>query len=70
MFLFQIKAELRDLSPEEVTSFIDDFNNTHIYQMVSSNDINENKGGVLAISKCINKMAVRLINLIPLLISK
>ncbi|CAA9998750.1 unnamed protein product [Nesidiocoris tenuis] len=44
-----IKSELRDLSPEELTAFIDDFNNTHLYQMVSSNDINENKGGVLAI---------------------
>uniref|UniRef100_A0A224XHF0 Serine/threonine-protein kinase TOR n=1 Tax=Panstrongylus lignarius TaxID=156445 RepID=A0A224XHF0_9HEMI len=43
-----VKTELRELSAEELTSFMDEFNK-HIYEMVSSPDINENKGGILAI---------------------
>lgn len=43
-----VKTELRELSPEELSAFMDEFNK-HIYEMVSSSDINENKGGILAI---------------------
>lgn len=36
------------MSPEELTSFLDEFNHI-IFEMVSSNDVNEKKGGILAI---------------------
>lgn len=41
------------MSPEELSSFIDEFNRG-IFDMVSSNDVNEKKGGILAISMCFN----------------
>ncbi|XP_063917186.1 serine/threonine-protein kinase mTOR isoform X2 [Zophobas morio] len=43
-----VKSELREATPDEITSFLDDFNH-HIFEMVSSNDPNEKKGGILAI---------------------
>lgn len=43
-----VKNDLRDATPEQVTVFLEEFNH-HIFQMVSSNDINEKKGGILAI---------------------
>ena len=46
----QVKTELRELSPEELSSFIEEFNRG-IFDMVSSNDVNEKKGGILAISE-------------------
>ncbi|KAJ8676220.1 hypothetical protein QAD02_012006 [Eretmocerus hayati] len=48
-----VKTELREATQEEITSFLDDFNH-HIFEMVSSSDINEKKGGVLAIICLIN----------------
>lgn len=45
-----MKTELRELSPEELSLFIEEFNGS-IFDMVSSNDVNEKKGGILAISK-------------------
>ncbi|GBP30110.1 hypothetical protein EVAR_94953_1 [Eumeta japonica] len=42
------KTELREVPQEELTQFLDDFNH-HIFEMVSSSDVNEKKGGVLAI---------------------
>lgn len=50
LFLY-VKTELREMSQEELGQFFDDFNH-HIFGMVMSNDINEQKGGALAISKC------------------
>uniref|UniRef100_A0AAU7B991 Serine/threonine-protein kinase TOR n=1 Tax=Pyrrhocoris apterus TaxID=37000 RepID=A0AAU7B991_PYRAP len=47
LFLY-VKTELRELSTEEFSDFMDEFNK-HMYDMVSSSDINENKGGLLAI---------------------
>ncbi|XP_014254034.1 serine/threonine-protein kinase mTOR [Cimex lectularius] len=44
-----VKTELRELSSEELAAFMDEFTNKHIYEMVSSQDVNENKGGILAI---------------------
>lgn len=35
---------------EELTSFMDDFNH-HIFEMVSGSDVNEKKGGILAIGE-------------------
>ncbi|RZC37432.1 serine/threonine-protein kinase mTOR [Asbolus verrucosus] len=43
-----VKSELREATPDEITSFLDEFNH-HIFEMVSSNDPNEKKGGILAI---------------------
>lgn len=45
---FYVKTELREATPEEVNLFIDEFNH-HIFEMVSGNDVNEKKGGILAI---------------------
>lgn len=47
-----VKSELREATPDEITSFLDEFNH-QIYEMVSSNDPNEKKGGILAIGKLI-----------------
>ncbi|KAK3923760.1 Serine/threonine-protein kinase mTOR [Frankliniella fusca] len=44
-----LKTELREVSAEEQASFMDEFND-HIFEMVSgSQDVNEKKGGILAI---------------------
>lgn len=45
-----IATELREMSQEDSTKFLDDFNH-HIFDMVSSSDINDKKGGILAIGK-------------------
>lgn len=49
LFLY-VKTELREMPQDELIQFFDDFNH-HIFDMVSSPDANEKKGGVLAISK-------------------
>ncbi len=41
-------SELREALQEDVISFVDDLNH-HIFDMVSSSDVNEKKGGILAI---------------------
>ncbi len=51
LFLY-VKTELREMPQEELVQFFDDFNH-HIFDMVSSPDAYEKKGGVLAISKSI-----------------
>ncbi|XP_046989267.1 serine/threonine-protein kinase mTOR isoform X1 [Schistocerca americana] len=48
-----VKTELREVSVEEQTSFMDEFNH-HIFEMVSGSDVNEKKGGILAIVCLIN----------------
>lgn len=48
LFLY-VKTELREMPTEEQMLFFDEFNH-HIYEMVSSADPCERKGGVLAIS--------------------
>ncbi|XP_065362288.1 serine/threonine-protein kinase mTor [Calliphora vicina] len=50
LFLY-VKTELREMSQEELVQFFEDFND-QIFSMVMSTDINEKKGGVLAI-KCL-----------------
>lgn len=50
--LLYVKTELREMPQEELVAFLDEFNH-HIFDMISSADINEKKGGVLAISKFI-----------------
>lgn len=49
LFLF-VKTELREMPQDELIQFFDEFNH-HIFDMVSSLDAYEKKGGVLAISK-------------------
>ncbi|XP_050412148.1 serine/threonine-protein kinase mTOR [Patella vulgata] len=44
-----VSTELREMPTEEHTSFMDNFNH-HIFEMVSSSDVNERKGGILAIA--------------------
>lgn len=48
--LVYVKTDLRDATAEEITVFLHEFNH-HIFEMVSSNDVNEKKGGILAIGK-------------------
>ncbi|XP_034935910.1 serine/threonine-protein kinase mTOR [Chelonus insularis] len=43
-----VETELRETSQEEITAFMDEFNH-HIFEMVSGSDMNEKKGGILAI---------------------
>jgi hypothetical protein len=54
-----VSTELREASPEQHTSFMDDFNH-HIFEMVSSSDANEKKGGIMAIGKAVNVSCVLL----------
>ena len=53
--LLYVKTELREMPQEEQVSFLDEFNH-HIFDMISSADINEKKGGVLAISKLLYQL--------------
>ncbi|KAG8190056.1 hypothetical protein JTE90_023028 [Oedothorax gibbosus] len=43
-----ITTELQEMSIEDVSLFLDEFNH-HIFEMVSSSDVNDKKGGILAI---------------------
>lgn len=45
-----VTTELREVSEMDLQTFMDEFNH-HIFEMVSSADVNEKKGGILAISK-------------------
>lgn len=47
--ILYVKTELREMPQEELIQFFDDFNH-EIFDMVSSSDACEKKGGVLAIS--------------------
>ena len=47
-----VSTELREMPIEEHTRFMDEFNH-HIFELVSSNDLNERKGGILAIGEAI-----------------
>lgn len=46
--MLYVKSELREATPDEIDSFLDEFNH-HIFEMVSGSDVNEKKGGILAI---------------------
>lgn len=43
-----VSTELRELPAAEITLFLDDFNH-HVFEMVSSSDMNDRKGGILTI---------------------
>lgn len=51
--LLYVKTELREMPQEELLAFLDEFNHS-IFDMISSADNSEKKGGVLAISKSSN----------------
>lgn len=55
--LLYVKTELREMSQEEQLAFLDEFNH-HIFDMVSSADINEKRGGVLAISEYLKEFLI------------
>lgn len=46
--MLYVKSELREATLDEINSFLDEFNH-HIFEMVSGGDVNEKKGGILAI---------------------
>lgn len=48
--LLYVKTELREMPQDELLAFLDEFNHS-IFDMISSADNSEKKGGVLAISK-------------------
>lgn len=51
-----VSTELREASAEQYTSFMDELNH-HIFEMVSSSDANEKKGGIMAIGEwCYDKL--------------
>lgn len=54
----QVRTELREMSQEELASFLDEFNHI-IFEMVSSNDVNEKKGGILAIGVYLSPNIIR-----------
>ena len=49
-------TELREVPVEELTAFMDDFNH-HIFDMVSSPDVSEKKGAILAIGTFVYKIS-------------
>ena len=54
-----VTTELREVSADELTNFMDEFNH-HIFEMVSSSDVHEKKGGILAIGKELNLILLEL----------
>lgn len=58
LFLF-IKTDLREMPQPEMQTFLDAFNHD-LFDMVSSIDNNEKKGGVLAISKFLFGLLIKI----------
>jgi FKBP12-rapamycin complex-associated protein len=48
--LLYVKTELREMPQEELAAFLDEFNHL-IFDLISSADIHEKRGGVYAISE-------------------
>ena len=46
-----VSTELRELPAERYSSSLDDINQT-IYSLISSQEVHEKKGGILAIGEC------------------
>lgn len=66
-----VNSELREATPDEITKFLDPFYH-EIFEMVSSSDVNEKKGGILAIGEFtfksnINNNNVRIVCLCSML---
>lgn len=50
LIISKVTTELREVPVEELTMFMDEFNHL-IFDMVSSADVNEKKGAILAIGR-------------------
>ncbi len=50
LYFPQVTTELREVSVEDLSTFMDEFNH-HIFDMVSSPDSNEKRGAILAIGE-------------------
>ena len=50
-----VTTEVREMAVDDLTSFMDESNH-QIFEMVSSSDVNEKKGGILAIGKVLSKI--------------
>ena len=48
-----VSTELREISQEDLNTFLDDFNH-YVFEMISSSDTNSKMGGILAIVVLIN----------------
>lgn len=48
-----VKSELREATPDEINSFMDEFNH-HIFEMVSANDVSNQVFSFLLINQCVN----------------
>ena len=46
-----VTSELQEVSRDELQAFLDEFDR-HLAEMVTSGDINEKKGAIVAIGKC------------------
>lgn len=57
-----VKSELREASADEINKFLDNLNHD-IFEMVSGNDVNEKKGGILAIGLFSHKLFIFLITI-------
>ena len=53
LFLGYVSTELREISQEDLNTFLDDFNH-YVFEMISSSDTNSKMGGILAIVVLIN----------------
>ena len=53
LFLRYVSTELREISQEDLNTFLDDFNH-YVFEMISSSDTNSKMGGILAIVVLIN----------------
>ena len=53
---------LPQLSQDEATTFYDELNH-HIFELVSSSDVNEKKGGILAIGKMQTQKCIMILKL-------
>ena len=51
--LSYVSTELREISQEDLNTFLDDFNH-YVFEMISSSDTNSKMGGILAIVVLIN----------------
>lgn len=52
-----VKSELREAAQDEITNFVEEFNH-QIFEMLTSNDVNEKKGGILAIGRFLSLFTI------------
>lgn len=57
---FNLMSFFLQLSQDEATTFYDELNH-HIFELVSSSDVNEKKGGILAIGELQTYVSARVV---------